>query len=80
MGDTILVPIPVSREAAEALGDASRRERMGRLVSAILKPSTPEVDPIRALIAEVKAEARADGLTDADIEAELAAWHREGRV
>ena len=53
---------------------------MGRLVSDMLRPSDPETDPLAALIAAVKAEARASGLTDEDIDAELAAYNAERRL
>jgi hypothetical protein len=77
--DVVMITIPVSPEAAAALGDPARRERVGRLVSDILRPGRPEADPWAALIAEVKAQARADGLTDAEIDAELAAYNGECR-
>ena len=80
MPDTVLVAIPVSRQAAAALADEGRREKVGKLVSDMLRPSTPESDPLAALIAELKSEARADGLTDADIDAELAAYNAERRL
>jgi hypothetical protein len=78
--DFVMVEIPVSREAAEALADEARRAKVGKLVSEMLRPSAPENDPLAALIAEAKAEARADGLTDAEIEAELAACNAERRL
>ncbi len=80
MAETVLVQIPVSREAAEALGDEAKRRRLGKLVSDILRPASPEEDPLAALIAELKADAASDGLTDGDIDAELAAYNAEGRV
>ena len=51
MAETVLVQIPVSQEAAEALSDEDKRRRIGRLVSAILRPSSPERDPLAALMA-----------------------------
>ncbi|HEX3883738.1 MAG TPA: hypothetical protein VHW66_13840 [Stellaceae bacterium] len=39
----------------------------------------PEVTPLARAIAELKAEARAAGLTDAEIDAELAAFKAERR-
>lgn len=80
MAEVVLVQIPVSREAAEALGDEARRQKVGKLVSDILRPSSPEQDPLAALIVEVKAEAAADGLTAEEIDAELAAYNAEGRL
>ena len=80
MAETVLVQIPVSQEAAEALSDEDKRRRIGRLVSAILRPSSPERDPLAALMAEVKAEAAADGLTAEEIDPELTVYNAEGRV
>jgi hypothetical protein len=80
MADTIMVPIPVSPEAATALADDARRQKVGKLVSAMLKPGAPADDPLAALIAELKAEARAGGLTDEEIDAEIAAYNAERRL
>ncbi len=79
MDGEIVVGIPVSPEAANILRDQSRVRAVGRLVSDILRPSSPETDPLAAIIAEIKAEARADGLTDDAIDAELAAYNAESR-
>jgi hypothetical protein len=78
--DIVMVEIPVSREVASALDDEGRRAAVGRLVSNLLRPSASKGDPLRRLIAEIKSDARADGLTDAEIEAELAAYNAENRV
>jgi hypothetical protein len=45
-----------------------------------LRSKRPEDDPLAALIAEVKAEARADTLSDEEIEAELDAYNGERRL
>ena len=39
MADPVMVEIPLTPEAAEALADPERRERIGRLVSSILHPA-----------------------------------------
>lgn len=80
MDDVVMVKIPVSREAAAALDDDLRREKIGKLVSSILRPDTPEGDPLAVLIAEVKARARMDGLTDSEIDAELSVYNGERRL
>ena len=51
---------------------------IGRLVSRVLRPRQGPSELARA-IAEAKAAARAAGLTDADIDAELAAYNAEQR-
>src|SRR5882724_3024891 len=72
------VTIPVEPEVAADLADARNREAVGRLVSRVLRPrSGPSA--LAQAIAELKAEARGAGLTDADIDAELAAYNAERR-
>ena len=80
MNKIVMVPIPVSPEAAEALGDAARRERIGKLVSELLLPGQARHDPLADVIAGIKESAARDGLTDADVEAELAAYNGENRL
>jgi hypothetical protein len=80
MDDIVMVSIPVSAEAAEALADEARRERVGKLVSEMLRPTSPETDPLAALIREVKASARSAGLTDEEIDAEIDAYNAERRI
>ena len=77
-GSTVDVTIPVEPEAAAALADARNREAVGRLVSRILRPASGPT-PLAQAIAEMKADARAAGLSDADIDAELAAYNAERR-
>jgi hypothetical protein len=80
MDDIVMVEIPVSRDAASALGDEVRRAKIGKLVSDLLRPSSSSKDPLASLIAQIKADARADGLTDKEIDAELADYNAERRV
>ncbi len=72
------VTIPVEPEAATALADARYREAVGRPVSRVLRPRVGP-SPLAHAIAELKAEARAVDLSDADIDAELAAYNAERR-
>ena len=76
MDRTVDVTIPVEPEAATALADARNREAVGRLVSRVLRPRSGP-SPLAEAITEMKAAARAAGLTDADIDAELAAYNAE---
>lgn len=78
MDRTVDVIIPVEPEAAAALADVRNREAVGRLVSRVLRPHSGP-SPLARAIAELKAEARAAGLSDADIDAELAAYNAGGR-
>jgi hypothetical protein len=78
MDNTVDVTIPVDAEAASALADARNREAVGRLISRVLRPRSGP-GPLAHAIAELKAEARTAGLTDADIDAELAAYNAERR-
>lgn len=80
MADAVMVEIPVTPEAAEALGDLARRERIGKLISNMLRPQSPGDDPLAALFASIKGAAHADELTDEEIEAELAAYNAERRL
>ena len=78
MPSTVNVVIPVEPEAAAALTDARNREAVGRLVSRLLRPRTG-MSPLAQAIAEMKAAARVAGLSDADIDAELATHNAERR-
>jgi hypothetical protein len=80
MGDVVMVPLPVSAEAAAALEDEARRAKVGKLVSDLLRPGKPADDPFAILIADLKATARRDGLTDEEIDAELTAYNAERRL
>jgi hypothetical protein len=78
MDRTVDVTIPVEPEAAAALADTRNREAIGRLVSRVLRPGSGPT-PLARAIADMKADARSAGLTDADIDAELAAYNAERR-
>jgi hypothetical protein len=76
MNDTVDVTLPVERAAAEALASPARREAAGRVLSGLLKAGRLG-DILAEAIADAKREARAAGLTDPDIDAELAEWRAE---
>ena len=78
MDKTVDVTIPVELEAAAALADARNREAVGRLVSRIFRPVSGSI-PLAREIAEIKAGAKAARLSDAEIDAELAAYNAERR-
>ena len=78
MNETTRIEIPVEIETARALIDARRREAVGRLVDQMVRPS-PGGDPLAALLAVSARQVRESGLTDEDIDAELAAYNAERR-
>ena len=78
MDNMIEVTIPVEPEAAAALADTRNREAVGRLISRVFS-SRSGPSPLAQAIAALKAEVRQAGLTDAEIDAELAAYNAERR-
>jgi hypothetical protein len=77
MSKTIDVTIPLDADAARALESPARREAVGRYLSELLKSGRLR-DVLAEAIADAKREARASGLTDEEVDAELDAW-RAGR-
>lgn len=80
MNDLIKVEIEVTPEAAAALADDEQRRRVGEMVSRVLRPPTPAEDPLRAILASIKRSGRSAGLTDQDIDEELAKYNAERRT
>jgi hypothetical protein len=78
MDNTVDVTILVEPDAAAALADARNRQAVGRLISRVLNPRSGP-SPLARAIAELKAEVTAAGLTDTEIDAELAAYNAERR-
>ena len=70
---TVMVQIPVDEETAAALADPRRREAVGELIKLVVRPGAGN-DPLLALLETTRREATAAGLTDRDIDEELAAW------
>ena len=76
MDEQVDVTIPVEPAVARALASPARRQAAGRVLSGLLTGGhLPEV--LAEAIADAKREARANGLTDEDIDAELDAWRAE---
>ncbi len=71
------IEVPVQPETARALSDPRRLEAVGRLVDRLVRPGAD--DPLIALFQRMSAEAEVAGLTEADIDAELAAYNAERR-
>jgi hypothetical protein len=74
----VRIEIPVDEAAAEALKDADRRARVGRLVSQVARLYQGP-DPLADLLERTAGAAQAAGLTDDEIDAELATYNTEGR-
>ncbi len=73
---TVMVEIPVDEETAAALTDPHQLQAVGELVNFIIRPA-PGHDPLAALLESTRREAASAGLTDAEIDAELAGWKAE---
>jgi hypothetical protein len=78
MADMVDVTIPVDPDAARARENPARREAAGRYLSDLLKRGGLR-HALAEAIADAKLEARANGLTDDDIDTELEAWRSERR-
>lgn len=77
MDSTVDVTTPLDAEVARALDSPARRKAAGRYLSGLLRDGRIR-DVLAKAIADAKTEARANGLTDEDVDAELEAW-RAGR-
>lgn len=77
MNQASKIEIPVEATTAAALSDARRLEAVGPLVDRLVRPGAD--DPLITLFERTAAEAREAGLTEAEIEAELAAYDAERR-
>lgn len=72
------IETPVEEGTAAALSDARRREAVGRLIDRLVRPGAD--DPLIAPFERTANEARQAGLTEAEIEAEPAAYNAERRA
>ena len=78
MNQVSKIEVPVEEATAAALSDARRLEAVGRLIDRLVRPGAD--DPLIALFERTSAEAHEAGLTEAEIDAELAAYNAERRV
>lgn len=79
MNGMVDVTIPVDPGIAKALDTPLLREAAGRVLSELLS-RRDVTDLLAEAIADLKQEARANGLTDEEVDAELAAWRSEQRA
>jgi hypothetical protein len=79
MSKFVTVAIPVEEETARHLAaDVRRTEAVGRLVDRMVRPAGAD-DPLAAVLEASARAAERAGLTDAEIDAELAARKAERR-
>lgn len=79
MGDVVTIELEVSAEAAELLRDPAKRAAMGRTVSLLATDEEIRNELLFAVLRATQAEAEAAGITDEDVERELAAHKAERR-
>ncbi len=72
----VMVEIPVDEKTAAALADPHRLEAVGQLVNLMVNP-TADNDPLVLLLETTRREAALAGITQQDIDDELAAWKAE---
>jgi hypothetical protein len=73
---TVTLELQLDEETAARLADPGRLASITELVKFALRPKEGP-DPLIALFEQTSREAAAAGLTDAEIDAELAAWKAE---
>ena len=78
MNQMAKIEIPVEEATAAALSDVRRREAVGRLIDRLVRPGAD--DPLIALFERTAADAHDAGLTEAEVEAELALYNAERRA
>lgn len=78
MNETVTIEIEVTQETAHALADPRRRQAVGHLVDRMVRPTAGD-DPLAAVLAATRRAAREAGLTDTEIDAEIAAYRAERR-
>lgn len=80
MGQLVKVEIEVSEAAAKVLRENPRRlAAAGAMVSRAMAGDARDTECLAELLAKVRREAQARGVTDEMVDAELAAWNAERR-
>ncbi len=81
MNKIVMVPIPLSPEAAEVLrDDPTKLSLAGQMLTRMLHCPEGEPDPLLVIMEAMGRKAQAAGLTEADLDAELADWNAERRA
>jgi len=80
MAALVKIELEVTPDAAAALEDPTRRRSMGVIVSTIVRQENlAAAERLRSLFGEIRQDAQAAGLSDAEVEADLAAYNAERR-
>ena len=78
MNEVWKIEIPVEEATVAALSNARQRNAVGHLIDRLVRPGVS--DPSIVLFEQTVAAAVGDGMTEADINAELAAYNAERRA
>lgn len=80
MNRVVMVPVPLSQEAADMLrDDPAKLSLAGQMLARLLHSLEGETDPLVALLSGLKREPGAPNLSDAEIEVEIAAYRASDR-
>jgi hypothetical protein len=79
MEELVKVEIEVTPRAADALRDDARRKQIGEVISRLVAPANDTEDPLLAVFRDTQQAWRAAGMTDEDVDRELAAYNAERR-
>ena len=77
MNQVVKIEVPVEASTAAALADERRLAAIGQLIDRLV--SNERQSALIAAMDRISAEARASGLTEAEVEAELEAYNAERR-
>lgn len=77
MNEVSKIEVPVSPATAAAMSDSRRLAAVGRLIDRLVRPGAD--DPFNAVLLRTAEEARAAGLTEDALAAELAEYNAERR-
>jgi Glu-tRNA(Gln) amidotransferase subunit E-like FAD-binding protein len=73
---TVMVELPVDEATAEALADPHRLAEVAELVKKMVRPSAGN-DLLATLLETTRRKAAAMGLSEQDVDEELAAWKNQ---
>lgn len=74
------IEIPVPSDVAARLDSEEARRNIGALVTTLVEIGNRDRDTLASLIRNIKSEAQMAGVTDEEIDRELAAYNAERRL